>query len=417
MIKEIIKATEKKTELSVVNGKIISVLRSDNVKTGIRMYADGAIGIAGAIGAYDEQKLTDKAKHMLNFKLPYQAKPTENIKQNLDFSSELKVTDEEFVQKSRELLELLEERFPKWMFSHKMELLQTGQSLTNANGVDLIQNDRFVKIILAMKFRESKNLFDDFVGYSAREYDINEIIRIVTEKCEAYEQKKGLETEGKIAVVMEAGSGMSAGLKFVTDLRGDVFGSGASLFSGKIGQELFHKDFSLQINRNTKTHCGMTFFDGEGTVLENNQYALIDNGVLKSPYTNKRMAQQFGFDVTGAASLAYNEAPALAMGALSIKRGEKTIKELLGGRPAIYAASAAGGDFTPQGEFSSPVQLAYYFDGEKMQGRLPQLSMMSNVFDMFGKDFIGASSNSVNNGISNGYVAFEMDIKKIGEWM
>ena len=83
MIKETVCINEKKTSLSVTNSKISAVLRSNIQKTGVRLYEKDCIGIAGAIGSYDDNDLTNNAKQMLKFKVPYECAPTEEEKRSL----------------------------------------------------------------------------------------------------------------------------------------------------------------------------------------------------------------------------------------------------------------------------------------------------------------------------------------------
>jgi len=88
------------------------------------------------------------------------------------------------------------------------------------------------------------------------------------------------------------------------------------------------------------------------------------------------------------------------------------MKELLDGRNGILVWIASGGDFTPEGRFATPVQLAYLFDGENLLGRLPELSVASNLYDMFGKDFIGVSSDSLTSLSRMDLIAMEMAVSK-----
>lgn len=41
-----------------------------------------------------------------------------------------------------------------------------------------------------------------------------------------------------------------------------------------------------------------------------------------------------------------------------------------------------------------PVQLGYLCDGERLLGRLPEFTLVSNLFDMFGEDFIGVGCDN-----------------------
>jgi PmbA protein len=61
----------------------------------------------------------------------------------------------------------------------------------------------------------------------------------------------------------------------------------------------------------------------------------------------------------------------------------------------IFILIASGGDFTPDGHFASPVQLAFLFDGERFVGRLPELSISSSLQEMFGRNFAGVSRDDI----------------------
>jgi len=415
MTKETVCITEKKTELTVTNSKISAVMRSNIQKTGIRLYDNGCIGIAGAIGAYNEDELIKNAGHMLKFKLPYEGRPTSGVRRSLDLSGRLTVTDKEFVEFSENLMGALEDRYPKFIFSHKLSLIETEESLMSDIGTELMQKDKHVEFILILKQRDSKNFEDGFSAVVSREMDFDVVIKELSWICEAYGDKVDFsEVSEKIPVVLLGGQEFLQ--KFITDLEGNEFGSGASMFSGKTGEKLFDDKFSLIINRDTGGSFNR-FYDGEGTVLPQDRFALIENGVLKAPYTTKRIALRYDLPLTGSASFIYDSVPAASEQGIEVARSDKTLKELLGGRKAIYAVVAAGGDFTPQGEYASPIQTAYLYDGENYLGRLPQLSMSSHVNDMFGKDFIGASSDGSYPRCPVSYLAIEMNVRKIDSWM
>jgi len=418
MTKEKVCIKEKKTSLSVTNSKISAVLKSNIQKTGIRLYDDGCLGIAGAIGDYNDNELTNNAKQMLKFKLPYEGKPTTDTERNLDLSGELSVSNEEFVEFSEKMLSTLNAKHPGFMFSHKIELQETETLLSNDAGTHLLQKDKYLAFMLLIKNRESISMMDGWGIFISREMNFDTIYNELSWLCNEYDNKADFsEKNEKIPVVIVGFGGYQEFLnKFMTDLEGNEFGSGASLFSGKTGEKLFNDKFSLFVDRDASKRY-VDFFDGEGTVLPKNQFALIENGVLKSPFTTKRIANKYGFNLTGSASMGYDSTPAATAACISVAQSDMTIKELLGGRKAIYAILAQGGDFTPQGEYASPIQAAYLFDGESYLGRLPQLSMSSNVNDMFGKDFIGASSNGNYPGCPWNYLAIDMNVRKIDGWL
>lgn len=96
-----------------------------------------------------------------------------------------------------------------------------------------------------------------------------------------------------------------------------------------------------------------------------------------------------------------------------MKESDKTLEELLEGRKGIFVLVASGGDFTPDGNFATPVQLPFLFDGKKFIGRLPELNISSNLFDMFGKDFIGVGKDNLTSLGPSRAVIMEMEVSKI----
>ena len=79
---------------------------------------------------------------------------------------------------------------------------------------------------------------------------------------------------------------------------------------------------------------------------------------------------------------------------LRIQRSDRTIRELLNGRLSVVPVRYSGGGFNEKGEWVMPVQLAYLCDGEHFWGRLPEFTLVSSMFDMFGNDFIGVGSDN-----------------------
>lgn len=132
-----------------------------------------------------------------------------------------------------------------------------------------------------------------------------------------------------------------------------------------------------------------------------------------TPYTDKKTAKKYNLDLTGAATSEYDGVPTLGIPELKIKESEKTAKELLGGEMGIFVLMASGGDFTPEGNFGTPVQLAFLFDGEKFVGRLPELNVSSNVFDMFGNSFRGVSKNTISPVLNSRFLIMDMKVSEI----
>ena len=76
----------------------------------------------------------------------------------------------------------------------------------------------------------------------------------------------------------------------------------------------------------------------------------------------------------------------------------------------MYAVLASGGDTTPDGHFATPVQMAYLMENGKLVGRLPELNIGGNFFDLLGKGFLGAVQDEPMHG--DLLCAVTMDVTK-----
>ena len=215
-----------------------------------------------------------------------------------------------------------------------------------------------------------------------------------------------LPAEGRLPVFFEDGDELVRSV-FSRELSGMNFGSGGSLFSGKAGQQLFSGDLTLF---NGRQRARLPFFDAEGVAGEGFKY--VEDGVLKAPFCDKKTANKFGFAPSGSAAASYDGAPETGPSCLTIKPGAKAIKDMLGGQPAVYVALASGGDYTSEGGFGTPAQLAFLMKDGKLIGRLPELQLSSSVYEMYGKDFLGVSSDAIMPLTESRWLGFLLDVKK-----
>ncbi|EOD01230.1 metallopeptidase TldD-related protein [Caldisalinibacter kiritimatiensis] len=409
MIKEKYISKIKETSVNVVQTKIDSIRRKDIRKTGYRIYKDKLIGCAGAIGKHNQKELEKRAINALNNNIKYPYEISKNIKISEDYSGEF--NEERIINEFEKLLSDIRNQQPGFSFSHKLNLIEKENILTNDNGVDLRYKDKYIQLELVIKDKSSSNLMDGFISYVGREYDNKKILNEVNEFCNAFNNKVELPKNKKLPVIFSTGEQLPM-MKFLKDLHGHSFGSKSSLLSEKLNKKVFNDKFTLYQNRNPKETME-PFFDAEGVVNDGYVYTLIENGKILTSYTDKKTSKLYNLPLTGSAGAEYDGVPSLGMANLKIKESEKTAKELLQGELGILVVIAAGGDFTPEGNFATPVQLAFLYDGEKLIGRLPELKIASNVFYMFGDSFVGVSKDTVSTLSNDKCLIMNMEVSEI----
>jgi len=411
MNKEIVVQQTSTTKLKILNNKIDAVFRSHDTKTGIRLYDGKHIGVAGGIGKVDENALTNKAKDMLKFSIPYPLIPAKNSVKKIDLSNEFNITDKELADITQELLSKLTKNYPDFSFSESISIEEGTESLKNDCATDLLYNYKSAQLNLGIKYKKSLNMFDGMVSNITRMYTLEDAYAACIKSLDAFENKVDIKDSEKLPVIFYDDNLVSF---FYEHLHGKMFGAKASMFSGKVDQKLFSDKFSLCINRSPYDNF-TCFFDGEGMMLDGNRVNLIENGVIKMPYASRKAAKDFGLTETASAFFIYDSVPDTSGEGMDIVSSGKTLKQLIGGQRAILVEMALGGDYTAQGEYSTPAQIAYLWENGKRIGRLPQIALSSTVFDLFGKDFIGkATDGPYKNSPLSKYTVFNMKINKIG---
>jgi PmbA protein len=410
MIKEKYTERVKETSINLVQSKIESIREKDITKTGFRVYKDGKIGVSGALGKYDEEKMVKKAEEGLKLNIPYDNEPSCNRSECIKLDSNIPKS-KELISEIENVLEELRKN-DDFIFSNKINAVEKEVSLINDNELDLKYKTRNIECDIVVKEKSSKNIMDLFIPYEGRNFHKDEFIKYSNNILEAYRNKVELPYEKKMPVTF-LNADITTFIMFLKDLEGRKFGSGASIFSEFMNKKKFNERFTLYQTSHPED-VNNPFFDCEGTVNDNYRYALIEDGVIKAPYTDKTVSKKYNLPHTGAASCEYDGVPGLkGMPLLIAKSGEKTAKDILNGEMSIFAFIADGGDFTPEGDFATPVQLAFLFDGEKFIGRLPEFQISSNVFDMFGSDFRGVSCDRIIPSMNLKYMIMDMDVKKL----
>jgi PmbA protein len=266
--------------------------------------------------------------------------------------------------------------------------------------------------MLIVKEKGSSNIMDMGFGFQAQKYNREEILKNAKKLCDAY--KKPIESfEDGIYPVVFIQEDYLIKMKFFKDLNALIYGSGGSIFTEKIGEKLFSENFNLIQSKNIEDGYLGAFFDVEGTINKNYKYNLIENGVLKTPFTNKKYSKMFNLPLTGAASGSFDSTPDLGFTNLIIQDTGKSIKELLNGQKAIFVLISSGGDYTPDGKFGAPVQASFLFDGENYLGKLPELNLSSHLYDMYGKDFVGVSNDNLFSFARSNLAVMNMKVSKI----
>lgn len=393
MKQEFITIREKETAAKVQTSQVQAVRIKDISKKGVRVFQNGKIGIAGVVGDAEDAVLLQEAVVNLEAGIEYPFPLEKSLKDHRSYN-EQPMGAQELVEHAESILNVLREEYPDFSFSEHISATELEYKMHNSEGLDLQYQDAYFDLTLILKEKATANLFDGALICHSRQFDRERFLEFNRAFLEAYRNKVELPEGEKLPVF---GLGADAILEFIgRSLNGERFAKGGSLFSGKLGDQLFSERITIELNRNPLLK-GRPFFDAEGVVLPGDNLPLIEQGKLTQLLTDKKTAQVYDLPHTGAAMGSYDDVPTIdgAHGrSLAFRTDSRDIVAALKGQSAIFAFMASGGDFTADGSFATPVQVAFLFDGERLIGKLPEFSMRSHLNKMLGEDYIGTFDNT-----------------------
>lgn len=408
-MKEKLTSSVESITVGIMGGKVNSYRKKQEEKTTIRVYKDGYIGVAGAIGECNEAELTAKAEKMLENKIPYPCIESEALERSFE-KTELNIKDTDIIRITENLLARLAEETPNFLYSQSVRLYRTSNTYESDGGRRFSHKGAFMNVGLIIKDKGSANVFDTSYFVSLSNYDEDKVVGDIKRLYEAYYRETEIE-EGEYVVAMSAAELL--GNFVVENVHGEMFSKGASLLSGKMGEKLFNERVSMYSDY-TKDPEQNVFFDDEGIVVENDRFYYIKNGVFCGVSANKRISELYNLPLSGSADSAYDSVPVCGVrGSLDIEKDGRSFDEIADGRKVILPLMASGGDYTKTGDFSTPVQMALVYENGKLLGRVKgDFSISANFFDMLGKSFEGSAVNILNEARDEDVILVKMSVKK-----
>ncbi len=402
MVREVLAFRQKKVTVGLADSRVVSVRSNDELETVVRMYSDGLVGLASAVGPHDRDALERQARAALVHGVPFAPGPVRD--RQLTHAHPGDTHDAaSLVRATTELLDVLRGRYPDFVFSHQVTWSSDHLSLTNDVGLDLQWSRATTYVVLLVKQKGSPNILDTLLVVDGPSFDGDAAIAQADAFLPAFRAGLAPMPAGRKRVVFE-GLGPLQG-RLQSDLTARSLSTGASVFAGR--EVSLHPDFRLLDSRDA-SRVRTCPFDLFGTVRQTPELVLLGPDGVQG-VADRREAEVLGVPDTGNGWGKVHELPRPVVGELRIP-GTGGLSPLLDDE-SILVCLAMGADCSDAGDYALPVQLAYTLDAEgRPVQRLPPITLTGNLFDVFGDDWVGATETKARPGIQESHVVTHMTV-------
>jgi len=412
MMKDLLQFSSHEHKVKILNREI-SAFRSKSItRSGAREFTNqNTILTASQIGEVNSDQLFAACAQNQAAALPAEGKPTGQQKQSWKHTSndESGMADQALTA-ARDAIALLAKELPHFQISGQTMATTRSARYTNTKGADLVVEHNDYLLMTEFRRLGSPNIVDSFSASSnVSGFQIADDLSWTMELLKTYDQVIEIKPgRHRIMTVPDHRSLEKIG----ESLRADRYHEGTALYSGRQGQKIFSSKFSLSDLRWDPARSTLNPFDFEGTVAQTNSLSLITEGRLNGLISDLVNENRHGVKSTGNGFRGYNSSVKLGFSQLAVEPGKRSFREILkDAGEVIFTVMAFGGDLTAQGDFATPVQLAFLVRDGVVLGRIASASLNSHIERMYGNQLLEVAADAPTRGESSPLVLMEMDVQ------
>lgn len=403
---------EKTLNLKTMNGNLTSSRISSYNKKGLRKFQNGKIYSFNYFGNIDNDNFIKKSD--INSTEGVQYKYDINLYKNFIFESEVnrKMTHEEYQEYALACEKILKEYSSDFSFIGTYHFQNTNITLKNSEGFTLIRDYNYLYNWYRFTAKGSSTIMDGYLWFDDQHLNLEKTSEMFHKTLSSYFKKSNIEN-GEYPVLFtqsnEAEGSFLEKLKY--SLKADNYFEKSGILTDSLGKKIFNSQFSMIDNSIYERQAVFNPFDGEGYIRQEAQLKLIENGVVKNVVTDLRSANKYNIAQTGNSVRSYKSASITDYNHIQILQGTRSTDEILKSLPfCIVVHMSGGGDFNDLGDYSQPTEFSYLYQYGQVVGRLPSVTLSSNMFKMFGDDLIEIANDNFYKSAASPSVFMKMKL-------
>ncbi len=384
---EVLSLQNEKTTVEYEANQLKTCTVAETKGTAVRVIRKGKMGFAASS---DEAAMEKLAAHALEsatygdkaqFSFP-DTEPAPIVRTYDKAITDLPIA--RLVEIGREILELVLRAEPEARCNINLERSLVSASIRNQKGLDVSFKTSPLSLGLEIDRIEGDDvlILYDQLGTTVWEKDYLEFARRLVEKLKKARITTTIKP-GMMPVLFAPSGTLALALPLSQGFNGKEVYKGTSPLAGKIGEKLFDDKITIIDDGTIDGKFASASYDDEGVPRRKNN--LIEKGVLKSFIYDLKTAAQAGVKSTGNASRGLFSPPEPSGSNLIIHPGETHLKDILSGMGngiLVEDLLGIGQGNIISGAFSNPVALAFKVESGEITGRVKDLSIAGNIYDL-----------------------------------
>lgn len=201
---------------------------------------------------------------------------------------------------------------------------------------------------------------------------------------------------GKLPVIFDPRLVFLLLMSLELGVNGDNVRRGVSPLAGRLGEKLVDECLTVIEDATIDGRPGSAGHDSEG--VPTRRTPIIENGILRTFLYDLRTAAEVGVQPTGHGHRRPGGPPSIATAGVIVEPGSLSLNDLMADVDEglyVYDLIGIGNSNAIAGMFSNPVSMAFKIDHGRLAGRVKDVSIAGNVYDLLRDHLGGLSSEAV----------------------
>jgi PmbA protein len=405
---EVFEASSDSAEVRFANGAVKNAVARESSGVSVRAIKDGKLGFAGARDTSSEGqlKLLSNVSNSISVgddaRLEFPAaaeQPVDAAALAIDDAETRALGIPQLAALGQKTLDTLKERHPDFVFDATVRRGVGKTHLRNTAGVDAEESYTSFSFSVEANRTRDEDVLMDWVytgGPAVSGVDLDRLVDDLSRRltwCETIVELK----PGTMPVLFSPEGALVLWGPLASALNGKTVMQETSPLREKLGQTILDPRISLTDDGLLPGASGSSRFDDEG--LPRRRTALIEEGVLKSFVHDLETARATGQEPTGNGERGgVMGKPGPGFSNLVVAGGDTSWRDMLKGIDyglLLHSVIGMGQGNTLPGNISNPVELAFLIEGGEVKGRVKDVSIAGNIYELLGPKHLAGLSSEV----------------------